>query len=52
MVSGRGVGMDAVKAFLGEQGATIQIALEDTGTQEFNFTPFKFIITIPHTART
>lgn len=45
-VSGRGVGMDAVKSFLGKQGATIDIVLSEI-PDTLKFTPFKFIITIP-----
>ncbi len=45
-VSGRGVGMDAVRAFMGEQGASIRIALHQSA-EEFGFTPFKFIISLP-----
>ena len=45
MVSGRGVGMDAVKSFLAEHGASIRIALERP-EGEMGFMPFKFVITI------
>jgi HPt (histidine-containing phosphotransfer) domain-containing protein len=48
-VSGRGVGMEAVRTFLKEQGATIRIALADSAT-ELGFAPFKFIIDVPSTA--
>ena len=45
-VSGRGVGMEAVRTFLKEQGASIRIALGDTG-KELGFAPFQFVIDIP-----
>jgi len=48
-VSGRGVGMDAVRTFLQEQGATINIQLHNPAT-EFGFTPFTFVIQLPSTA--
>lgn len=46
-VSGRGVGMDAVKSFLTSNGMDISIELEEQH-QEISFTPFKFIITLPN----
>lgn len=46
MVSGRGVGMDAVRAFLNDQGANVRIVL-DNPKAELGFTPFKFVITLP-----
>jgi two-component system chemotaxis sensor kinase CheA len=48
-VSGRMVGMDMVRAFLKERGATLRIALADCGT-EFEFTPFEFVIDLPRNA--
>jgi HPt (histidine-containing phosphotransfer) domain-containing protein len=45
-VSGRGVGMEAVRTFLKEQGASIRIALGEAN-QELGFTPFEFVIDIP-----
>lgn len=46
-VSGRGVGMDAVRTFLAEQGASIRILLDDpTGTQ-MEFAPFEFVVDLP-----
>jgi len=48
-VSGRGVGMDAVRSFLKQQGATIRIQLQDSGT-EFDFAPFEFVIEAAATA--
>jgi chemotaxis protein histidine kinase CheA len=50
-VSGRGVGMEAVRTFLKEQGASIRIALGQPGKtqahRELGFTPFEFVIDIP-----
>ncbi|MBA4109688.1 MAG: hypothetical protein C0487_08860 [Leptothrix sp. (in: Bacteria)] len=44
-VSGRGVGMDAVKGFLEKEGGSIDVRfLDDT---EANFRPFELIITLP-----
>ena len=48
-VSGRGVGMDAVRIFLKEQGATVRIALKDAGTA-LGFAPFEFVIGVPPAA--
>jgi chemotaxis protein histidine kinase CheA len=48
-VSGRGVGMDAVRTFLKEQGAAIRISLQDSGTEP-GFAPFTFVITVPASA--
>jgi chemotaxis protein histidine kinase CheA len=45
-VSGRGVGMDAVRTFLKEQGATIRVALQETG-EKLGFAPFEFIVEVP-----
>jgi HPt (histidine-containing phosphotransfer) domain-containing protein len=45
-VSGRGVGMDAVRTFLKEQGASIRIALKESG-QKLGFAPFEFIVEVP-----
>jgi HPt (histidine-containing phosphotransfer) domain-containing protein len=49
-VSGRGVGMDAVRTFLGEQGATIRIALKEPTGAELGFAPFEFLIHVPAAA--
>lgn len=50
-VSGRGVGMEAVRTFLKEQGASIRIALGQPGKEQagkpLGFTPFEFVIDIP-----
>jgi HPt (histidine-containing phosphotransfer) domain-containing protein len=48
-VSGRGVGMDAVRVFLKEQGASVRIALKDSA-KELGFAPFEFIISVPPAA--
>jgi chemotaxis protein histidine kinase CheA len=48
-VSGRGVGMDAVRTFLEQQGATIRIELNGSGT-ELDYTPFEFVIEAASTA--
>jgi two-component system chemotaxis sensor kinase CheA len=50
-VSGRGVGMDAVRTFLSELGANIRIELGETGP-ELGFTPFEFVIDVPQSAYT
>jgi HPt (histidine-containing phosphotransfer) domain-containing protein len=49
-VSGRGVGMDAVRTFLKAHGATIRIALKETSGAEQRFAPFDFIIHVPAAA--
>jgi hypothetical protein len=48
-VSGRGVGMDAARAFLAEQGAGVAIVLLNEAT-ELGFAPFKFVIRVPAAA--
>jgi HPt (histidine-containing phosphotransfer) domain-containing protein len=50
-VSGRGVGMEAVRTFLKEQNATIAIALKDAGDKP-GYTPFEFVISVPPAAMT
>jgi signal transduction histidine kinase len=45
-ISGRGVGMDAVKGFLEREGGTIQIRFLDDNP-EADFRPFETIITLP-----
>jgi chemotaxis protein histidine kinase CheA len=45
-VSGRGVGMDAVRSFLAEQGASIRIALQEAAPAT-EFVPFSFVIRLP-----
>jgi chemotaxis protein histidine kinase CheA len=49
-ISGRGVGMDVVRAFLKAQGATIHIELAEQSASELGFTPFQFIVHVPATA--
>jgi chemotaxis protein histidine kinase CheA len=49
-VSGRGVGMDAVRKLLEDQGATIRIALEELSGVEFGFAPFELFIHVPSAA--
>jgi two-component system chemotaxis sensor kinase CheA len=48
-VSGRGVGMDAVRTFLSEHGAAVRVELAETGA-ELGFTPFEFVIDVPKAA--
>ncbi len=45
-ISGRGVGMDAVKAYLEQLGCSISIAFTGPKTPE-NFVPFKLVIHVP-----
>ena len=44
-ISGRGVGMDAVKSFLEQKGGNIVIEFTDEKTDGFK--PFKFKISLP-----
>jgi len=44
-ISGRGVGMDAVRAFLEERGGSADVEL--TGISEKGFHPFKVVLTVP-----
>jgi len=46
-ISGRGVGMDAVKQFLLQNGGDISLRLLAERTQESDFVPFETIITLP-----
>jgi HPt (histidine-containing phosphotransfer) domain-containing protein len=48
-VSGRGVGMEAVRTFLKEQGASVRVVLAQSGP-ELGFTPFEFVIDVPASA--
>ncbi|MES2207088.1 MAG: AAA family ATPase [Pseudomonadota bacterium] len=48
-VSGRGVGMDAVRTFLMEHGSNIHIVLNKPTDMELGFAPFEFVITMPAT---
>jgi two-component system chemotaxis sensor kinase CheA len=50
-VSGRGVGMDAVRTFLQEQGARVRIDLKGK-PEQLGFVPFEFVIDVPRTAYT
>ena len=45
-VSGRGVGMDAVKGFLEKEGGSITVILDD-GPEDADFRPFRTNIKIP-----
>ncbi len=45
-VSGRGVGMDAVKSFVEREGGTIELVLQDTKVAG-SFCPFQTVITLP-----
>jgi HPt (histidine-containing phosphotransfer) domain-containing protein len=49
-VSGRGVGMDAVRAFLREQGAEVCIELDAGSSGRGGFAPFTFVIQVPASA--
>ena len=46
-VSGRGVGMDAVKQFLIEKGGDVAIELHAEKATQENFVPFALVITLP-----
>ena len=45
-VSGRGVGMDAVKTFLEQEGGSIEICLDEQ--ESANFMSFSTVIRLPH----
>jgi len=49
-VSGRGVGLDAVRTFLAEHGATIQVDLARPTATDLDVSPFAFVIRIPSSA--
>jgi HPt (histidine-containing phosphotransfer) domain-containing protein len=49
-ISGRGVGMEAVRTFLAEQGASIRLGIEDPDGATLGLAPFSFIISIPASA--
>jgi len=49
-VSGRGVGMDAVRTFLQEHGATIRIGMTDPTGTDLGFASFEFLIHVPPSA--
>ena len=46
-VSGRGVGMDAVRGFIEGEGGEIAIELVETATRFDDFTPFRIVIALP-----
>lgn len=47
-ISGRGVGLDAVKKFVQAQGGNIQIVLNDVQNAPLGFTPFELVIQLPN----
>ena len=46
-ISGRGVGMDAVRSFLEEMNCSIEIEVDKPASTTLGLTPAKFVITIP-----
>jgi HPt (histidine-containing phosphotransfer) domain-containing protein len=46
-ISGRGVGMDAVRRFIEDCGGRIQIELDQAQAQPQDCRPFQFVITLP-----
>lgn len=46
-ISGRGVGMDAVKQFLVEKGGDVAIELHNEKATQENFVPFTLVVTLP-----
>ncbi len=46
-ISGRGVGMDAVKQFLVEKGGKVTIKLDEGGDQTSSFAPFALVVSLP-----
>ncbi len=46
-ISGRGVGMDAVKEFLTKAGGGIEIILQNTSDVEKGFVPFELLVQLP-----
>ena len=46
-ISGRGVGMDAVKKFLAEQGGDVQLVLQNAKDSTKGFVPFELLVTLP-----
>jgi len=48
-ISGRGVGMDAVKRFLQRQGGDIQLVFQEGSEPGSDFRPFESKITLPKT---
>ena len=49
-ISGRGVGLEAVRTFLSEQGATIGIELAHPEGRDLGLAPFEFVIDVPASA--
>ena len=47
-VSGRGIGMDAVRGFLRERGGDVAIAF--TGDTRAGYRPFEIVFSLPDTA--
>ncbi|VUD41939.1 Chemotaxis protein CheA [Thalassocella blandensis] len=47
-ISGRGVGMDAAKAYIEEQRGAIAIQLLQNTQEKYTNTPFEFFIQLPH----
>ena len=47
-VSGRGVGMDAVRQFLMERGGSVGIELDPDASQDVDFIPFALVIVLPN----
>ena len=46
-VSGRGIGMDAVRGFIEAEGGEIAIELSETAAPTDEFTPFRIVIALP-----
>ncbi|MES2826334.1 MAG: two-component regulator propeller domain-containing protein [Pseudomonadota bacterium] len=46
-ISGRGVGLDAVKQFLQEQGGSVSLQLHTEQVDSQGFIPFELIVTLP-----
>ncbi|MES2822302.1 MAG: two-component regulator propeller domain-containing protein [Pseudomonadota bacterium] len=46
-ISGRGVGLDAVKQFLQEQGGSVSLQLQAEQIDSHGFMPFELIVTLP-----
>jgi len=47
-VSGRGVGMDAVRKFLQSNGANVEVVLIGSPSADDDFAPFKMVLTLPN----
>ena len=46
-ISGRGVGMDAVKQFLLDKGGNIELQLLAKRTPDSDYVPFETVLTLP-----